>query len=234
MADIPCLSIRKKTMHSSTVEDYIKKIYVQQQQAEGKLVSMGRLAEAMRVAPGTVTSMIKTLSDTGLVRYKPRQGVKLTNKGQTLALNVIRRHRLIELFLVDVLKLNWSEVHVEAEELEHAVSDRVLDKIDELLGHPEVDPHGDPIPSGDGKLTESSWNSLADCLENHKYLIKRILHDESDFLLFAERHGLLPGTELTVLAIDPAAQTMTLHIGTKKEVTIGLGAAGRILTEPVD
>jgi DtxR family Mn-dependent transcriptional regulator len=221
-------------MHSRTVEDYIKTIYVRQQEAGHKLVTMGCLAEAMNVAPGTVTSMVKTLSENGLVRYKPRMGLKLTNKGQNLALNVIRRHRLIELFLVEILKLNWTEVHIEAEELEHAVSARVLEKIDELLGHPEVDPHGDPIPSGDGTMTETAGGSLADCPEGHKYRISRILHDQTEFLHFAERHRLLPGTELTVLQHDTAAQTLKLRTAERSEVTIGLGAAEQILTEPVD
>src|SRR5437660_1466205 len=150
-------------MPSSTVENYLKHIYLEQQNAPEQLVSMGRLATVMKVVPGTATSMIKTLADSGLVRYEPRSGVNLTPGGEQLALHVLRRHRLVELFLVRVLNLDWSEVHQEAEELEHAISDKVLERIDALLGHPRVDPHGDPIPSAKGKLTHSPMLSLADC-----------------------------------------------------------------------
>src|SRR2546423_1187196 len=145
---------RERNMASSTVENYIKQIYLEQQNAPERLVSMGKLAGAMGVVPGTVTTMVKALSDSGLVDYEPRGGARLTRGGEQLALHVLRRHRLVELFLVKVLGLDWSEVHDEAEELEHAISDKVLEKIDKLLGHPSVDPHGDPIPSAKGKVSE--------------------------------------------------------------------------------
>jgi DtxR family Mn-dependent transcriptional regulator len=123
-------------MPSSTVENYLKTLYVQQQQVRGELVAMGAVAAAMGVVPGTATSMVKALAESGLVEYEPRGGVRLSNKGETLALHVLRRHRLVELFLVEVLKMDWAEVDQEAEELEHAISDKVLAKIDELLDHP--------------------------------------------------------------------------------------------------
>jgi DtxR family transcriptional regulator, Mn-dependent transcriptional regulator len=116
-------------MASSTVENYLKQIYLLQQQDPAQLVSMGRIASDMRVVPGTATSMIKALADSGLVSYEPRSGVRLTRGGEQLALHVLRRHRLVELFLVKTLGLDWSEVHDEAEELEHAISDKVLDRI---------------------------------------------------------------------------------------------------------
>src|SRR5690606_19599573 len=114
------------------------------------LVSMGRLASAMNVVPGTATSMIKALADSGLVEYEPRLGARLTRGGEQLALHVLRRHRLVELFLVQVLGLDWSQAHGRAEELQHAISDKVLGRIDALLGHPITDPHGDPIPTAEG------------------------------------------------------------------------------------
>jgi DtxR family Mn-dependent transcriptional regulator len=134
-------------MPSSTVEDYIKQLWVEQQAAGAELVPMGRLAAAMGVVPGTATSMVKTLADSGLVNYEPRSGARLTRGGEQLALHVLRRHRLLEVFLVKVLGMDWSEVHDEAEHLEHVISDKVLERIDDLLGRPSVDPHGDPIPS---------------------------------------------------------------------------------------
>src|SRR2546421_114591 len=139
-------------MPTSTVEDYLKQIYLEQQNAPDELVPMGKLAAAMGVVPGTATTMIKALSDSGLVSYEPRGGARLTRGGEQLALHVLRRHRLVELFLVKILGLDWSEVHVEAEELEHAISDKVLNRIDTILEHPSVDPHRDPIPSAKGKV----------------------------------------------------------------------------------
>src|SRR5687768_13181266 len=115
---------------SPTVENYLKHLFAMQQASGRELLPMGRLASAVNVAPGTVTSMVKTLADSGLVRYEPRGGVRLTASGEREALNVVRRHRLVELFLVQVLGLDWSEVHEEAEELEHAISEKVLEKID--------------------------------------------------------------------------------------------------------
>src|SRR6476659_5765191 len=154
-------------MPSSTVENYVKQIYLEQQAAgaaaHGQLVPMGKLAAAMGVVPGTATSMVKTLADSGLVSYEPRGGLRLTRGGEQLALHVLRRHRLVELFLVKVLGLDWSEVHAEAEELEHAISDKVLERIDALLDRPSVDPHGDPIPSARGDVSDVAQHSLADC-----------------------------------------------------------------------
>ena len=110
------------------------------------------MAEALGVSPGTVTSMLKTLSESGLAEYVPYEGARLTEAGRTLALRVVRRHRLIELFLVRTLELTWDEVHAEAENMEHAVSDLLVDRIDAYLGYPETDPHGDPIPKADGTV----------------------------------------------------------------------------------
>src|SRR3954447_15853686 len=150
-------------MPTSTVENYVKQLYLEQQRAPEQLVSMGKLATAMGVVPGTATTMMKALADSGLVAYEPRGGVRLTRGGEQLALHVLRRHRLVELFLVQVLGMDWSEVHPEAEELEHAISDKVLERIDAFLGHPQVDPHGDPIPSAKGKVSHRSLTSLAEC-----------------------------------------------------------------------
>src|SRR5438093_503083 len=145
-------SAEARDMASSTVENYLKQIYLQQQAVPDEPVPTGKLADLMGVVPGTATSMIKALADSGLVAYEPRGGTRLTRGGEQLALHVLRRHRLVELFLVKTLGLDWSEVHEEAEELEHAISDKVLERIDALLGHPRVDPHGDPIPSAKGRV----------------------------------------------------------------------------------
>jgi DtxR family Mn-dependent transcriptional regulator len=139
-------------MPTSTVEDYLKCIYREERQSAGELVSTGRIAVALKVSPGTVTAMMKTLTDSGLVVYTPYMGVKLTESGVKLATHVLRRHRLVELFLVKVMEMDWSEVHQDAEILEHAVSERLIARMDEMLGRPVVDPHGDPIPTWSGTV----------------------------------------------------------------------------------
>ena len=133
---------------SSTVENYLKAIYhgVTNLETPQRLLPMGHLASALNIAPGTATTMVKTLAESGLVQYEPYSGVRLTAAGEKLAALVLRRHRLVELFLVQVMGLQWDEVHDEAELLEHVVSERLIDRMDEMLGRPEVDPHGDPIP----------------------------------------------------------------------------------------
>ena len=150
---------------SSTVENYLKVIHLQQLTLADPthLVGMGQLASAMGVTPGTATTMVKTLAEAGLVHYEPYAGVRLLPAGERLAGLVIRRHRLVELFLVRVMGMSWDEVHDEAEKLEHVVSERLIERMDEMLGHPEVDPHGDPIPNAEGVVTEHALHSLLTC-----------------------------------------------------------------------
>src|SRR5438067_12106899 len=127
----------------------------------GEAVATGAPANALSVSPGTVTGMLKTLSEADLATYTPYEGARLSASGRRLALKVLRRHRLLELFLAQTLQMTWDEVHEEAEHMEHAASDRLIDRIDEFLGQPAVDPHGDPIPRPDGSLTEPLGTPLA-------------------------------------------------------------------------
>src|SRR5213595_2601503 len=139
---------------SSTVENYLKAIYQGQSTLPAgiRLVPMGSVASALGVTPGTATTMVKTLAESGLAEYEPYSGVRLTAAGENLAALVLRRHRLVELFLVKVMGMGWAEVHDEAEQLEHVVSDRLIGLMDEMLGRPTHDPHGDPIPSPEGTI----------------------------------------------------------------------------------
>ena len=216
-------------MPSSTVENYLKRIYVHQQRHGDALVPMGALATAMDVTPGTATAMVKTLAEAKLLEYEPRGGVRLTPEGVRLALGVLRRHRLIELFLVQVLKLDWSEVHPEAEELEHALSDKVLERIDDLLGHPDTDPHGDPIPAADGSPRKLELRSLAECTASEPVRIARVLDQEADFLQFVDRHGLTPGTTIVIEQRSASADAVTLRPLDGEPVTMGTSAAAKIL-----
>jgi DtxR family Mn-dependent transcriptional regulator len=220
-------------MPSSTVENYLKHIYLQQQEQEDSLVPMGSLASTMGVAPGTATSMVKALAEAGLIEYEPRNGTRLTDNGKRLALNVLRRHRLVEQFLVQILGLDWSEVHEEAEELEHAVSDKVLEKIDTLLGRPRVDPHGDPIPSSKGTVEQSRLLSLASCGPSKTMRVARVLDQNPGFLKFIDGCGLTPGTSLTVESRSDDADTIMIQTESGTPVTIGSAAAEKILVETV-
>ena len=220
-------------MATSTVEDYLKQLYLEQQAAAAELVPMGKLATAMGVVPGTATSMVKALADSGLVTYEPRSGAKLTKGGEQLALHVLRRHRLVELFLVKILGLDWSEVHAEADELEHAISEKVLDRIDALLEHPSVDPHGDPIPPAKGKMPGMRQQSLAECELNVAVRVARVIDQEPAFLQFVNRCGLTPGTTLTVKSRDTQAAAVTIAVAHKPAIALGTAAAAKIFVEPV-
>lgn len=220
-------------MATSTVEDYLKSILcLQQGESPSDLVGMGEIASAMGVAPGTVTSMVKSLEKDGFVAYAPYAGVRLTEHGRRLALRVLRRHRLVELFLVDVLGLDWSEVHAEAEQLEHAISDKLIDRIDARLGHPTTDPHGDPIPDAEGRLREAPMVSLSDCSAGSRYRVVRVSDQDEAFLRFVERHGLKPGSSVTVVRIDPLADSVTVESADHSEITFGRAAAAKLWVQP--
>ncbi len=213
------------------VENYLKHVLLLSE-GEDDLVSMGELAAALAVVPGTATTMVKALADEGLLEHQPRHGVRLTADGRRLALNVLRKHRLVETFLVDVLKMDWSKVHEEAERLEHAVSDEVLDRLDALLGHPQADPHGDPIPSRQGKLRSQTYATLATCATAAALRIVRVTEQSEEFLQFAEQNGLQPGTALRVSDRNLTAGLVTLKKPSGRTLALSLTAAGKILVEP--
>ena len=220
-------------MPSSTVEDYLKRILLEEHaepRADG-LVPTGRIAAALGVAPGTVTAMVKALADGGLVAYEPYSGVRLTDAGRQLAAHVLRRHRLVELFLVQVLGMDWSEVHREAESLEHAISDRVLERIDDMLGRPRVDPHGDPIPDGEGAFPERALDSLLECPVDVAVQVSRVADQAPEFLQLVERRGLMPGQGLRVTARDEAADTVVVELASGRRFSLGQRTASKILVE---
>ena len=214
-------------MASLTVENYIKAIF-QICQASGGQAATGQLATALGVSPGTVTSMLKTLSESKLVTYTPYEGVRLTDAGSALALRVVRRHRLIELFLVKTLDLSWDEVHEEAEHMEHAVSDRLIDRIDAFLGHPDSDPHGDPIPRSDGTLTVPESRSLAECKVGDKFQLARVIDQSPEFLRFLSGSGLPLGVAGQVVANTPEAGIVTVRVN-GQDTTLGQAAAEKLL-----
>jgi DtxR family Mn-dependent transcriptional regulator len=216
-------------MPTPTVENYVKQLYLEQQRAPGQLVPLGRLSTALKVVPGTVTTMVRALSDAGLVNYELRTGALLTPAGETLALHVLRRHRLVELFLVQVLGFDWSEVHEEAEELEHVVSEKLLEKIDALLGRPRVDPHGDPIPDALGQLPHQASCPLSECVAGDAVRIERVNNQDAEFLRMVNDMGLTPGTAHQLERNDRVAGTLTLAAAGGKQAVVGTRAAESIL-----
>lgn len=219
-------------MASSTVENYLKQILLLSADAD-ELVSMGALATALDVVPGTATTMVKSLAADGLVDHHLRHGVQLTPAGRRVALGVLRRHRLIETFLVEVLKMDWTEVHAEAELLEHAISEAVLDRLDALLGHPVADPHGDPIPTRQGKLDSQVYATLATCVVTKPLRIVRVTEQSDEFLQFAEQNGLRPGAQVRVTDRNLTAGLLTVKKDSGKTLTLSLAAAGNILVAPI-
>jgi DtxR family transcriptional regulator, Mn-dependent transcriptional regulator len=220
---------------SSTVENYIKVIHAQQVRLSDPdgLVPMGHLAMGMGVTPGTATTMVKALADSGLVHYAPYAGVRLTRAGERLAGLVIRRHRLIELFLVQVMGLRWDEVHDEAEQLEHVVSERLIQRMDEMLGRPEVDPHGDPIPDAHGTFPNRELHSLLTCPLHVPVTVMRVADQDASFLRFVENHHLKPGQQLSVDSRDEVADSVSMHATGGKPLTIGARAASKLLVEVI-
>ncbi len=218
---------------SSTVENYIKAIYLGQSAlaADARLVPMGQVAAALGVTPGTATTMVKALAESGLADYEPYSGVRLTSAGERLAGLVLRRHRLVELFLVQVIGMSWDEVHDDAEHLEHVVSDRLIQRIDEMLGHPTHDPHGDPIPTAEGTMPTHHHESLLTCPVGSPLRMTRITDQDPAFLRFVERNDLKPGQALEVASRDTAADAVRLAGEGRAELTIGTRAASKLLVE---
>src|SRR6266545_295673 len=218
---------------SPTVENYLKAIFQAQLHLERRtgLVPMGQLAAALGVVPGTATTMVKTLADSGLAKYEPYAGVRLTPSGEKLAALVVRRHRLIELFLVKVMGMSWTEVHDEAELLEHAVSDRLIERIDEMLGRAEADPHGDPIPDAEGVLERRPFDTLLTCPLNAPVTVRRVTDQDPEFLRFVERRDLKPGETVEVIERDAAADSVRVRGRKERAITIGARAASKVLVQ---
>ena len=218
-------------MPTSTVENYLKAILHLQGEGKGS-TTVGEIARVLAVTPGTVTIMMRQLKERGLVAYEPRRGLSLRPRGRTAALKVVRRHRLIELFLVEVMKLDWSEVHEEAEILEHVISDRLLDRIDIMLGEPTHDPHGDPIPDRNGVLAKDLAVPLVD-VDDGEYRVVRVSDEDSALLGWLNEKGLTIGEEFHLTHPDRAAGVLELARRGGARVQLGVRVAGQVFDEAV-
>lgn len=212
-------------MHSRAVEDYLKTIY-EIQQVRGK-VATSALADRLRVAPASVTSMIKKLADLRLVAYEPYQGVVLTKAGQKIALEVIRHHRLIELFLAEALGVPWDQVHAEAHRIEHVLSEDLEDRIDAALGHPTSDPHGAPIPARDGTIDHTERIQLSDLHPGQSAVVAEVSDHDAALLRYLGELGLYPNAQVSVIAVAPFDGPLTLRVG-EAEHTLGRAVTNHI------
>jgi len=188
-------------MISGAVQDYLKTIYKLQE--DNGVVSTSALAEAMEVAAASVTGMVKKLAGLKLVRHNPYQGVTLTKAGEKMALEVIRHHRLLELYLAEALGYSWDKVHEEAERLEHVISEEFEDKIFEALGRPTRDPHGDPIPAKDGTLVAAEHDRLSDLEPGATGVIRQVSDSDAEMLRYLGTRGLIPNAPVEVLEKAP-------------------------------
>ena len=219
-------------MRTEADENYLKEIYALEQ--EQSPVSTSSLARRFGFSPATITGMLKKLHTLGWVEYEPYQGVTLTETGRRLALKVLRRHRLIETFLVQVLHVPWEQVHGEAERLEHAVSDTLEERIDDLLGHPTVDPHGSPIPPrGGGAPGASPRLRLADLPVGARAVIAEVNDRDAALLSRLQQAGLQPNAAFQVERVEPLDGLVTIRVG-RQTCTFGPAAAGQIFVRAVD
>lgn len=223
-------SLQKGGLNHQAIEDYAKTIYMLAQQ--GSPVSTSRIAEARQVKPGSATGMIKRLAKLGLVDYQKHYGVTLTTKGERIALEVIRHHRLIELYLIEALGFGWDEVHEQADILEHVISEKLEERMARALGYPQFDPHGAPIPTKDLVMPDVHNQPLATLTAGEKGIVNRIVWPDEDgqMLRYLESLGLTPGTAFTVVEVAPFDGPVTVQIGAAHKV-VGHTVSTAVLVE---
>lgn len=210
---------------SQAVEDYLKTIYILEK--EGDPATTTKVAKSLEVSSASATNMIKKLSKMGLVDYQSYKGARLTKTGRKIALEIIRHHRLLELYLLEMMGYSWDEVHDEAEKLEHHISEQFEDKIAELLGDPTYDPHGDPIPTKEGVMPNLELKPMVQAATDKNYIVSRIKEQDPEFLRYLQKVGLLPGTEIVVKQKAPFKGPLTLLIEDNEQV-IGNDVAQKV------
>ncbi|MEQ9091109.1 MAG: metal-dependent transcriptional regulator [Balneola sp.] len=207
---------------SQSVEDYLKAIYLLE--IDGIAATTNNIAESLSVSSASVTNMFKKLAKLQLINHKSYRGAELTKAGEKIALEVIRHHRLLELYLKEMMGYSWDQVHDEAEKLEHHISEQFEDKIAELLNDPTHDPHGDPIPSKEGVVPEMASLAITDADENESYIIGRVRDQDPELLRFLEKSGIIPGVKVTILEKTPFDGPVKIKLE-DKETTIGNSVA---------
>lgn len=225
-------SAQRDGLNHQAIEDYLKTIYALAETESP--VSTSRLAEARQVKPSSVTNMIQRLDKLRLIDYEKHNGVTLTPHGRKIALEVIRHHRLIELYLIEALGFSWDEVHEQADILEHVISEKLEERIAAALGHPTVDPHGDPIPQRDGTMITVEMQPLASLQAGNEGEVARIPNDEnSEMLRYLAQLGLVPGAAIKVVDVAPFDGPLTLLVDGVERV-VGYAVATAVLVTTPD
>jgi DtxR family Mn-dependent transcriptional regulator len=221
---------------SRSVEDYLKTIYHLAEGPEAaEVVSTSDIAERLAVAPASVTGMVKRLAEAGHVEHTPYHGVRLTASGQKAALAVMRRHRILETYLITKLGYDWAGVHEEAERLEHAVSDDLVERMAFALGDPRYDPHGAPIPTRDGTIERPRYEVLAEVEAGARVAMRQVGDDDAERLRFLKSLGLVPSADITVISKQPFGGPIAIRVGGERgaDRVIGTELAACILVERV-
>lgn len=208
------------------MENYLKVIFELLEKNARATTSM--IADRMEIAAPSVTAMVKKLADLKLITYAPYQGVELTQVGEKTALEIVRHHRLLELYLSEALGVPWDKVHDEAEKLEHVLSEELEARISDALGDPQTDPHGSPIPAVDGSITRVDATRLSDVRPGQNVRIVEVGDKDPELLRYLGSLELYPGTDIEVVAVEPYDGPIVLRIG-KQRVSLGRAAAGEIL-----
>ena len=220
----------KREELTAPVEDYLKAIY-----AIGKgsgAAATNEIAQRLDLTPASVSGMVRRLADQGLLAYERYRGVKLTESGRRAALRTLRRHRVIEAYLAEALGYPWDRVHAEAERLEHAASDELVDRMAATIGEPEVDPHGAPIPTRDGSVDETVYRSLAELEVGSTGVVVRVSDEDPEMLRYLAELAIVPGKRLTVKAHAPFDGPITLSAG-RQELSIGPALAAQVMVSPI-
>jgi len=222
------IALERRSAFTRSQEDYLKALYLLR--GDQRPVPTRELAHRLGISSPSVSEMVARLTAQGLVEHDKYRGQQLTKEGRKVALELVRHHRLLEMFLVEVLGYTWDEVHDEAERLEHVISERMEARIFELLGRPELDPHGQAIPSLTGKLRPLSDRALSDCRAGEKVRVQRVFDEDPALLRELERRGLVPGTRIEVLLVSEFESPIECRIKGRR-VSISLGLARAVYVE---
>jgi DtxR family Mn-dependent transcriptional regulator len=218
---------------TAPAEDYLKAIYDIERATPGESVATTELAHRLAIAPASVTGMMKRLADQGLIDHEPYRGVRLTGRGRLVALRTLRRHRVIEAYLAQALGYAWDRVHDEAERLEHAASDELVDRMASAIGEPTVDPHGAPIPTRDGGIAEeSALRTLDDLGEGERARVARVSDEDAQRLRYLGSLGIVPGAIVEVLQRAPYGGPIAL-LAEGAQRQIGPELAAQVIVGPV-
>jgi DtxR family transcriptional regulator, Mn-dependent transcriptional regulator len=217
-------------MHSFTEENYLKTIYKLGDNNVSE-VNTSSLAEYMGIKSSTVTDMLKKLADKKLVKYEKYKGVRLNEDGKKIAVKIIRRHRLWEVFLLEKLNFGWSEVHEMAEELEHIQNDEMIERLDKLLGFPKYDPHGDPIPDSNGNFSKNKFITLFQAQLKKSYTVVGITDHDEGFIKYLDKIGITLNSKIMVSSLEEYDKSLKIKVNSKKETYVSKIVADNILVE---